>query len=439
MTTWPSPATRESCSHEYTLFCAERPRLKHRPRACRPPPIRFGRCSLDVTSRLLTHDGEVAAHLTAAGVRRAVLRVSRPGQSAVARAIGTPRARPRSGPQRSHHRHAGRAATQAGRGRTRAASIPAHGVGRGLFLRADAGGAGLLRAPAESALPDQVGPTGGAESRGASPTQVRANRAAGRGVGRCICCAVSRRGSEPRGPSGDSSVGGDARRGARSAIRRPLCIRARVRRPRGPGDQALARTLIWRTFADVLEEKLGPGATLTIRADEDGAIVQARLPASGLAGPAGTLICPRTACEQECWRCSSRLSWRCWSGVCSSRGRSGPLRKLAAIADQLAAGVPLNGEPTRDEPRQTRWWRGELLHVNRSGVPGAVAQRSPSRARGLSTPVRLIARSRAGARSRTGRRVPRHAVHRSASACALRWSCTGKAPRRASSTRSSAN
>jgi hypothetical protein len=46
-------------------------------------------------------------------------------------------------------------------------------------------------------------------------------------------------------------------------------------------DEALARTLLWRTFAGVLEEKLGPGVTLEIRADENGAVVWARIPASG--------------------------------------------------------------------------------------------------------------------------------------------------------------
>ena len=118
-------------------------------------------------------------------------------------------------------------------------------------------------------------------------------------------------------------------------------------------DQALARTLIWRTFADVLEEKLGPSATLTIRADEDGAIVWARLPASGRwarwhtdlpsdglrAGVLAMLIAIVVAVLV--------------GGVLLARQITGPLRKLAAIADQLAAGVPRLDAPLRG-PKEVR-------------------------------------------------------------------------------------
>jgi DNA-binding response OmpR family regulator len=45
------------------------------------PPIRFGGCSLDVTSRLLTRDGEVVGHLTTSEFAVLFALVSRPGQT----------------------------------------------------------------------------------------------------------------------------------------------------------------------------------------------------------------------------------------------------------------------------------------------------------------------------------------------------------------------
>jgi signal transduction histidine kinase len=78
-------------------------------------------------------------------------------------------------------------------------------------------------------------------------------------------------------------------------------------------DEALARTLLWRTFAGVLEEKLGPGVKLAIRADENGAVVWARIPASG--------------------------NWARWHTELPSDGlRAGVLAMLASVAAAVLVG-----------------------------------------------------------------------------------------------------
>jgi len=128
------------------------------------PPIRFGRCSLDVTSRLLTHDGEVAAHLTAAEFAVLFALVSRPGQTlSRERLARLARGRGVGLNDRSID-------MQVARLRKLVEAEPARPRylrtvwGAGYSFVPDAGGAGLQRAPAEAALPGQAGPAGGAES-----------------------------------------------------------------------------------------------------------------------------------------------------------------------------------------------------------------------------------------------------------------------------------
>lgn len=114
-------------------------------------------------------------------------------------------------------------------------------------------------------------------------------------------------------------------------------------------DEALARTLVWRAFAGELQEKLGSGAMLAIRADERGATVWVRVPASGTWARWHTELPDNSLRAGMLAMLVAVAAAVLVGGVLLARQITGPLRRLAVIADRLAAGEPLSLEPRPGE------------------------------------------------------------------------------------------
>lgn len=117
-------------------------------------------------------------------------------------------------------------------------------------------------------------------------------------------------------------------------------------------DEALARTFIWRTFAGVLEEKLGPGTKLAIRADDEGAIVWAFMPATGRWARWHTELPSDGLRAGVLAMLIGVVAAVLVGGMILARQITGPLRILAKIADRLAAGEQLQAEPRQTGPLQ---------------------------------------------------------------------------------------
>jgi two-component system, OmpR family, osmolarity sensor histidine kinase EnvZ len=129
-------------------------------------------------------------------------------------------------------------------------------------------------------------------------------------------------------------------------------------------DEVLARTLIWRTFAGVLEEKLGPGAKLAIRADEAGAVVWAFMPAAGRWARWHTELPSEGLRAGVLAMLIGIAAAVLVGGMLLARQITGPLRELARIADRLAAGELLQPTPPessrKDLPRNQPGRRARL-------------------------------------------------------------------------------
>jgi two-component system osmolarity sensor histidine kinase EnvZ len=118
-------------------------------------------------------------------------------------------------------------------------------------------------------------------------------------------------------------------------------------------DKVLAQTLLWRTFADVLTDRLGPRAGLEVRAHVEGAIIWVRMP------PDGKWIHWQTSLPASNIRAGASALLIAIGvaitigGVLMARQVTRPLRKLAIVADQLSAGE-LPGDETFTGPLEVR-------------------------------------------------------------------------------------
>ena len=112
-------------------------------------------------------------------------------------------------------------------------------------------------------------------------------------------------------------------------------------------DRLLASSPAWSTFAHALAERLGPGAQLEIRGTEAGPVVWAHLP--GAAGWVSRQIdLPRPELRGRLLAIAIGLSTAILAGAALlARQLTGPLRRLAGMADRFGAGEPPSAAPVR--------------------------------------------------------------------------------------------
>jgi two-component system osmolarity sensor histidine kinase EnvZ len=138
-------------------------------------------------------------------------------------------------------------------------------------------------------------------------------------------------------------------------------------------DEALAHTLMWRAFADALEEKLGPGTKLAVRADAQGAIVWVRVPSSGRWARWHTRL-PSNGLRAGLLATLGAVAAAVLvGGVLLARQITGPLRTLAGIADRFAAGEQPEETPLRG-PKEVRHVHEAFLRL-RHALLGAEQER----------------------------------------------------------------